>query len=145
MNQLSIVYGASPVNNQILFSGGHDHHFKNGALRKIMCKNIQPFVLKYGNSIDDHSNDNGPNPKLNSPYNMTNSAWILKYGATNFSPHRMNSVLVEEWNAFNMSVGNIIRESFSKTKIPPLSPPNLTTNTQACTSSIQVSYVAKAE
>ena len=32
-----------------------------------------------------------------------------------------------------------------KKKLPPLSPPNLTTNTQACAASIQVYYEAKAE
>ena len=43
MTQLSNVCGASPVNNQILFFDGHDSHFEDGALRKLMCKNIQPF------------------------------------------------------------------------------------------------------
>ena len=36
-------------------------------------------------------------------------------------------------------------DSFSKTKLLPLSPPELTTNTQACAASIQVYSGAKAE
>ena len=33
MTQFSYVCGASPVNNQILFFGGHRIHFNSGALR----------------------------------------------------------------------------------------------------------------
>ena len=46
ITQFSNIYGASPVNNQILFFGGHDSHFDDGSLRQIMCKNTEPFVLK---------------------------------------------------------------------------------------------------
>ena len=61
--QLSNVCSASPVNNQILFFDGNYIHFDNGVLRQMMCKNIQPFVLKYGNSINNQPNDNGTNAK----------------------------------------------------------------------------------
>ena len=145
MTQLSNVCGASPVNNQILFFDGHDSHFNNGTLRQMMCKNIQPFVLKYGNSTNDQPNENGPNSKLRSLYNVAKSAWMLKHGTKSFSPHHMNSVLVEAWNAFNVSAGNIVRENFAKTNLLHLRPPNLTTNTQACAASTQVSSGDKAE
>ena len=49
----------------------------------------------------------------------------------------MNSVLVETRESFAVSAGNIIRDSFSKTQLPSLSPPNMKTNTQACVASIQ--------
>ena len=57
----------------------------------------------------------------------------------------MNSILVEVWYVFKVSSGNIIRDCFVKTKLLLLSPPNFTTNTQACVVSVQVSYVSKAE
>ena len=67
---------------------------------------------------------------MKSLYNVAKSAWMLKYGTTKFSPHHMNSVLVEAWDAFNISSVNIVRDSFAKTKLPPLIPHKLTTNTQ---------------
>ena len=70
---------------------------------------------------------------------------MLKYGTKKFSPHHMNSVLVEAWDAFKISTSNTIRESFEKTKLPPLIPTDLTTNIQACAASIQVPYGTKAE
>ena len=101
MNQLSNVCGTYPVNNQIIFFDGHDSHFDDGALIQIMCKNIQPFVLKSGKPINYQPNYNGPNAKLKSLYNVAKSAWMLKYGTKKFSPHHTNSVLVEAWNAFD--------------------------------------------
>ena len=72
MTQLSNIWGASPVNNQIIFFGRHDSHFDDRALRHIECQNIQPFVLKTGNSFNDQTNDNVPNTKLKSLYNEVN-------------------------------------------------------------------------
>ena len=70
---------------------------------------------------------------------------MLKYGTEKFLPHYMNSVLVKARDAFKVSDGNIIRETFVKTKIPPLTPPEFTTNTQACAASIKLSSGYKAE
>ena len=145
MTQLSNVCGAYPVNNKILFFDGHASHFKDIALRQIMCKRIQPFVLKSGNSINDQPNGNGQDSKLKSLYNVEKIMCMLKYGTTTYSPHHMSSILVESWDAFKMSAGNITRDSFSKTNLLPLMPPNLTTNTQACAATIQESSESKAE
>ena len=82
-------------------------------------KKIQPFVLKSGNSINDHPNDNVPNAKLKSLYNVVKSVWLLNYGRKKFSPHHMNYVLFEAWNYFNTSAGNIIRDRFSKNMLSP--------------------------
>ena len=112
MNQLSNVCGDSPVNNQILFFDGHGSHFDYFELRKMMCKKIQPFVLKLGESVNDQTNDNSPNAKLKSLYNVAKSAWMLKYGTKKFSPRHMNSVLVEAWVTLKVSSGNIIRDIF---------------------------------
>ena len=70
---------------------------------------------------------------------------MLKYGTTKFSPHHMKSVLVEKLDAFKMSDGNTIRDSFSKTKLLSLSPTNLKTNNQACAVSIQEPHGYKGE
>ena len=102
MTQFSNVCGASPVNNQILFFDGHESHFDDDALRQMMEKNIQTFVLKSGNSINYQPNDNVSNAKLKSIYNVGKSVWMLEYGMTKFSPHHMNSVLVEAWYALKM-------------------------------------------
>ena len=80
MTQFSNTCNASPVNNQIMFFYGHNSHSDGGALTQMMCKNIQLFVLKSGDSISDQHNDNDPNEKLKSTYNVAKSAWILKYG-----------------------------------------------------------------
>ena len=66
ITQLSNVCSDSPVNNQILFFDGHESHFGDGALRQMMFKNIQTFVLKSSNSINDQPNDNGKKSKLKS-------------------------------------------------------------------------------
>ena len=89
------ICGASPVNNQILLFGGNDSHFNDHALTQMKTKNIQPFILKAGDPINDQPNNNGPNSKLKSLYNVLKDQWILKYGTTRFQPNHMNSVLVE--------------------------------------------------
>ena len=64
---------------------------------------------------------------------------MLKYGITRFQSHHMNCVLVETWEDFTVSAGNIIRYIFDKNRLLPLSPPNMVTNTQVCVASIQTS------
>ena len=47
MVQLSKVYGASPVNNQIILFNVHDSHFDDLSLTKMKSKNIQPSYLNW--------------------------------------------------------------------------------------------------
>ena len=68
---------------------------------------------------------------------------MLKYGITKKLSRHTNSVLVEAWDVFKMSAGNITREIFVGKNIPYLSPLNFYTNTQACVASAQVYYGAK--
>ena len=145
ITQFFNVYGASPYNNQILFFDGHNIHFDNGTLWKMVFKSTQPFVLKSCDSINDQPNDNCPNSKLKSLYNAVKNVWMMKYGTKRFLSHHMSSVLVEAWDTFNVSSGNIIGDGFSKTILPPLFPLDLTTKTQACATSVEVSYGPKAE
>ena len=49
MTQFSNVFGASPVNNQMIFFGGHGSHFDDHSLRQMKCQNINPFYWKHAN------------------------------------------------------------------------------------------------
>ena len=139
MTQFSNICGASSVKNQILFFDGHHSHFNDCALTQMQRKNIQPFILKAGDFINDQPNDNRPNAKLEALYNTLKSKWMLKYGTSRFQPRHMNSVLVETWEALAVSSGNIIRDNFAKTQLPPLTPNNTKTNTQVCVAFIKTS------
>ena len=66
MTQLFNICSASLVKNQIIFFYGHDSHFDDHALKKMQRKNIQTFIIKAGDSINDQPNENGPNSKLKS-------------------------------------------------------------------------------
>ena len=71
MTQFSNICSASPVNNQILFFNGHDSHFDGRVLTQMQSKNIQPFILKAGDFINDQPNDNVPNSRLKAFYNLS--------------------------------------------------------------------------
>ena len=64
---------------------------------------------------------------------------MLKYVTTRFQTHHMSSVLFETGEAFTVTAGNIIRDSFAKTHQIPLIPPNMIKNKQEYVSSIQKS------
>ena len=117
--QFSNICGDSPINNKIIFFNGNDSHFYGHTLLHMYQWNIQPFILKAGDYVNDQPNDNGPNAKLKSLYNEMKSAWMLKYSMTKFLPHHMESILVEEWDTFKVSYKKLIRDSFVKTKPPP--------------------------
>ena len=75
---------------------------------------MQSLILKSLDYVNDHPNENGPNTKLKSLYNVSKVSWILNYGMVIFLPHHMNSILMEVWDACNVSVRNIISEKFVK-------------------------------
>ena len=87
MTQLYTIYGGSPINNQIIFFSGHDINFDGRALCFMWYQNIQPFVLKSGNSGNNHINKNGPNAILKSLYRGVKFFWMLNFGGDNFPPH----------------------------------------------------------
>ena len=94
MTKLSNVCSAYPVKNQINFFGGQNNHFDDCAIIHAEHQKIQPFILKSGNSVNEQPNDNGTNSKLKSHCNGVKYVWMLKYGAQEFLPHHMNSILV---------------------------------------------------
>ena len=77
MTQFSNICGASSVNNHILSFDGNDSHFGNRALTRMQSKNIQPFILKAGDSINNQPNDNGPNSTLKAIYNRLKAVYPL--------------------------------------------------------------------
>ena len=91
MTQLYNICGASPVNNQILFFGGNDSHFYDRALTQMKIKNIQPFILKAGDSINNQPNDNRPNSKLKALYNISKRKVYAEvwYHEVSTSPHEL--------------------------------------------------------
>ena len=122
MTHLSNIYGASPVNNQIIFFDGQGSRFDNRILIQTQSKNIYPFILNAGESINYQPKDNGQNSKLKDLYNILKAKWMLKYGIARFQTHHTNSVLVETGEAFTVSSGNIIRDSFAKIVYYPSAP-----------------------
>ena len=69
ITQFSNECGASPVKNQIIFFDGHDRQFYDIVIIHIENQNIQPFVLKSGDYVNDQTNDNVPNAKIKSNFN----------------------------------------------------------------------------
>ena len=69
MSQFSTVCGVSTINNQIILFDEHDCHIDERKISYIYNQNIQPFVLKAGDYVKNHTNDNGLNEKLKSHYN----------------------------------------------------------------------------
>ena len=74
------IFRAYPVNYQIIFFDGHGIHFDNHALTQNQRKNIRPFILKTGDSVNEQANGNGPNSKLMALYIILKSKCMLKYG-----------------------------------------------------------------
>ena len=113
MTQFSNICGASPFNNQILFFDGNDIHFNDYALTQMQSKNIQPSILKAGDSINDQPDDNGSNSKLKAIYNISKAEWMLKYGTKRFQPCHINSVLVDniplDWTVHHTPYGYMDR------------------------------------
>ena len=68
MSHFSSMCLSSPLNPQVVFYNGHDSHFDDRLL-DILCRhNIQSFILKSGDYVHYHTNNNGPNMKLNNFY-----------------------------------------------------------------------------
>ena len=94
MSLFSRTCGASNLNPQILFFGGHDRHFDDRAIHLLLYHHIYPFILKAGDSTYDHPNDNGTNLKLKRYYVIAKLKLQRQRGTIKFTPAHMNSVLV---------------------------------------------------
>ena len=63
---------------------------------------IQEFVLKSGDSIHEHTNNNGPNLKLKNLYGNSIMNCMKNHGTLKFNPAHINFFLVETWEAFKL-------------------------------------------
>jgi hypothetical protein len=123
--RFSAQYGNDPFNPQFLFFDGHDSHFDADSFDYMHTKNIQPFILKSGDSTNDQPNDNGSNGKLKACYNKKLAEWRNRFGTTTLTKAHMNSILVDAWKIFKMDCAETVKNSFMITKIFPLTPPDI--------------------
>ena len=82
ITQLFNICGTSLVSNQIFFFYGHDIHFDDHTPIHMDHQNIQTFIMKLGDSVNEQPNYNGTNSKFKSLYNEAKNMWMLKYGTT---------------------------------------------------------------
>ena len=92
----------SPLNTQVLFYDDHDSHFDDRLLDIIRINHIQYFIIMEGDSVNDHTNNNGPKLKLNNYYGNKRMYWKRKHGALKFTPAHMNGIIVETLEAFKL-------------------------------------------
>ena len=105
----------------MLFFNGHDIHFDDREVN-ILCKhNIQSFILKAGDYVHDHPNDNGPNTKFNNFYGNTIMNNMRHHGSLKFLLPHTNYTLVETWEDFKLSHTTITQKYFKKTNLLTLS------------------------
>ena len=92
----------------------------------------------------DHSNGSNPKIKLKNLSGNEIMNWMRHFGTLKFSTPHINSTLVETWEAFKLPSATITQKYFKKTHTPPLSPPYIVTNHQACLAGTQNSNREKA-
>ena len=61
---LKNVCGENKLYLQLILYDGHGRNFDNRTIHILRSNHIKPFILKAGDSGNDHPNDNGPNLKL---------------------------------------------------------------------------------
>ena len=121
----------SPLNTQVLFYDDHEIYFYDRALKTLWISYIQYFILKAFKSVNDQSNNNGPNLKLKSLHVSARMNWIRDHVNLKCKSFHMNSVLVETSETFKLSSAKITLEACKKTQLCPLSLEEKGTNNQA--------------
>ena len=136
---------AIKINTQVLFFGVHDSQFDDRATHILRSHHISLFILKSGDSTNDHPNDNGPNLNLKRYYGIEKLKWKRQHGTMKFTPVHMNYVFVEMWHSFRQRSASVIIDALKKTKLLPLYPPDHNTNAQACLAATQTPLGTKSE
>ena len=145
MSHFPSVCCSLPLNPQMLFYDGHGSHFYDRVLNILHRNHIQFFILKAGDSVHDQSNYNGSKMKLGSLYGNSRMNWMRHNGTLKLTPHHMNFILVETWEALKLLSATITKTDFKKTHLPPLYPLYIGTNHQPCLAGIQQSNIEKAD
>ena len=115
---------SSPLNPQVLFYCGHYSHFGDWVLDIICRHNIQSFILRAGDYLNDQEKYNIPNTKFKNFYGNARMTLMRHHGTLNFSTPHMNSILVETWEIFKLSYITTTQKYFNKTHTPPPPPSN---------------------
>ena len=69
------VCGANKFNPHVLLYDDYDRHFDYRAIHILCSHQTKPFVLKAGESVNNKTNDNGPNLKLKGIYGQARINW----------------------------------------------------------------------
>ena len=123
IRQFIALSGARVTNKQILFFDGHDSHWDADAMDLMSDNHVHGFFLKSGDSSNDQPNDNGFNAKAKAIYNEEKAKWDEQFVSTPFSPAHMNKVISATYARLSITSGQVIKDSFSKTRLVPLRPP----------------------
>ena len=120
MAYLPFICCSSPLNPQVLLYDGHASHFCYRELNIFWSHHIQYFILKSGDYVHDHTNDNSPNFELKNVFGNTIINFLRNHRTLKFSPSHMNDVLVETWEYLKLSSATIAQEYLNKTHLIPL-------------------------
>ena len=134
-----------PLNPQVLLDNVHGSHFYDRVFNILLSHHIQSFILKVGESVNGHPNDNGSNLRLKNFYGNEGMNCMRKHGDFKFTPAHMNYVLVEKWEAFKISSAKITQEALKNTRLIPLYSTDKDTNHQACFVDTQTPKGQKAD
>ena len=126
------------LNRQVLFCDIHDSHFDDRSLKILQSCHTQSFILKSGDSVHDHTNNNFANLNLNSLYFNTIMNRMRNHVTLKFMPSNINSVLVKTWESFKLSFAKITQEDFNNIHIWPLFSTHKGVNHQACLAATQM-------
>ena len=83
-----------PLNPQVLLYDIHDSPFDDRTLNILRSHQIQSFILKAGNSVHEHLNNNGQNLKLKNFNGNERMNSISKHVTIKFTMAHMNTILV---------------------------------------------------
>ena len=84
---------SSPLNLQLLLYDGYDIHFDDRSLNILWSQHIQYFILNLGDSINDQTNNNGTNLKLDNMYGNKRIKWTSNHGTLKLMSAYINAVL----------------------------------------------------
>ena len=102
MSHFASVCWSSSLNNQGILYDGHDSNVDDRVLYILRKHNINPFILKSGDSVHFQPNYNCPNIKLNNLYGNEIMNWMIHHRTLKFTPAHMNYVLVATWESFKL-------------------------------------------
>ena len=99
---LKTVCGEDKLNTKFLFYYGNGSRFEHRAIHIILYRNITPFVLKGGDSVNEQPNDNGPNHNLKGIHGQSRISCQRQHVTLKFKTSYMDAVLVVKWSAFQL-------------------------------------------